>query len=114
MRPFVRHVCRADVKILRELPFDGQIPLLAIREMTVVELTIRSRVLAVIEREIEKGRLLDLRVVKPLAEEGWGSDTAVGAAKQYARVEAVASAADARVPAWIAEGLIEHPVPAPD
>ena len=58
--PFVPHIGGSYVKVLCELAFDGEVPLLRIRQLPVVELAIHAGILAVGVRKIEEGRRLVL------------------------------------------------------
>src|SRR5436309_794681 len=82
--------------------------------MTVVEFSVNAGALAVIEGEIKERRRLVLCALEALAEKGRGSDTPVGAAENHAGVETVAAAGHARVPAGVAQRLIENAVAAAD
>src|SRR5581483_4854489 len=103
--------CR-NVKVLRELTFDGKVPLLAIGEMTVVELPVGSGRFSVCVRQVKKRRRLIRLTLEALRQQCCRRDSTVRAVENHARVEPIASAADTGVPSRIAERLIEHPVSA--
>src|SRR5688572_21342494 len=98
--------------ILAELAFNGEVPLLAVRQMPLVELTVDAGIFSVRVGEVEERRRLVLGVEEAFVEQGRRRDAAVGAAEQHVGIEAVAAAAQTRVPARIAERLIKDAVAA--
>ena len=77
MRPLVAHICHVDVEIFGELVFDGQVPLLRVREMTLVELAIYARIFSIVERQVKERWRLVLRAGETLAEQRCRGNTAI-------------------------------------
>src|SRR6266481_2379957 len=114
MGSLVAHICHINVEIIGELVFDGQVPLLRVGQMTLVELAIDAGIFTVIERQVKERRRLVLSASEALAEQRSRCDTAIARAENDVGVETVASTADARVPAGVAQRLKEHTVTTAD
>src|SRR5690349_17538633 len=82
--------------------------------MSVIELAIHARKLAVSVGKIKEWGRLVMSAGKSLTKQRGRCNPAIGTAENHVSIESVAAAAHTRVPSGVAERLIEHAVAAAD
>ena len=102
MSSLIGYVRGTNMNVAGNLSFDGQVPLLTIRQVAPVELSIYPRILTIIVCSIKERRCLIMCVLESFIKQGSWVNTTIRATKYDASIESVAPTAKAGIPARIA------------